>query len=95
MGVQARRFLKNFLRDQLGGKWPILGSIEVTRRCNSTCVFCPIGNEKPEFTKGEMNTDEIKHVIDQFAEMGVIAYSLLGGEPLLRDDICEIGRYSI
>lgn len=94
MKVRTKNFIRNFIKNRLGGEWPILGSIEATRRCNSRCIFCPIGNEGPEKKEGEMTTEEFKTVIDQFAEMGIVAYSVLGGEPLLRKDMCELGRYS-
>ena len=75
----TKNFLKNFFRNRVSGKkYPFFGSIEMTRRCNSKCFFCPIGSEKDEFVRGEMKTEEIFRVLDQFAELRIIAFSYLG-----------------
>jgi len=37
-----------------------------------------------------MNTDQIKYLIDQLAELGVNALTYTGGEPTLRKDLAEI-----
>lgn len=37
-----------------------------------------------------MNTEQIKYLIDQIAELGVNALSFTGGEPTLRNDISEL-----
>ncbi|MBI5001741.1 MAG: radical SAM protein [Euryarchaeota archaeon] len=93
-GVQ-RRFVKRFLHNRVSGrKLPFFGSVEATRRCNSRCSFCPIGNERQEFKKGEMTTEEFKKVFDQFADFDLIVTSFLGGEPTLRKDFAELGHYA-
>jgi len=95
VGPLTKKFLKNFLHNRVSSrKYPFFGSIEVTRRCNSNCSFCPIGSEKREMVEGEMTTEEIKTVLDQFAEMNIIAFSYLGGEPTLRKDVVEIAEHA-
>jgi len=95
IGPGTKKFMRNFLKNRLTKKKrPFFGSIEVTRRCNSKCSFCPIGSEKKEMVEGEMTTNEIKHVLDQFAELDIIAFTYLGGEPTLRNDISEIAHYA-
>lgn len=95
IGPGTKKFLKNFVRNRMSKrKYPFLGSLEMTRRCNSKCSFCPIGSEKRELVEGEMTTAEIKHVIDQFAEMNIIAFTYLGGEPTLRSDVCEVAHHA-
>jgi len=95
IGDGTKRFMKNFVSNKfLGKSYPFFGSIETTRRCNSRCAFCPIGNERKEIKKGEMNTKEMKSVFDQFNELNILAVSFLGGEPFLREDVFEIARYS-
>jgi len=94
-GSSTRRFVKTFLANKLANRgYPYFGSLEVTRRCNSRCAFCPIGNEKKEIKEGEAGTDAMKRVLSQFAEMNIIAVSFLGGEPFLRKDVCELAEYS-
>lgn len=87
---------KNFMKNRMGIKTPIFGSFEVTRRCNSKCSFCPIGNEDPnKKTKfDELSTGDAKKVIDEFASVDIFAVSYLGGEPLLRGDLYEIADHA-
>jgi MoaA/NifB/PqqE/SkfB family radical SAM enzyme len=95
IGPGTKKFLKNFVRNRLSkNKYPFFGSIEMTRRCNSKCTFCPIGSEKKELVEGEMTTAEIKHVLDQFAELNILAFTYLGGEPTLRSDVCEVADHA-
>ncbi len=92
---RTRKFLKSLLRNKVTNrKYPFFGAIETTRRCNSKCIFCPIGSQRKEFIEGEMSTEEIKHIIDQFVELDILGFSFLGGEPTLRSDVCEIGHYA-
>ncbi|MEM2976829.1 MAG: radical SAM protein [Thermoplasmata archaeon] len=91
----TRKFLGTFSHNRLSArKRPFFGSIEATRRCNSKCTFCPIGNERPELKKGEMTTEQFCSIIDQFAEFDIIAFSFLGGEPTLRNDLVELGLHA-
>jgi len=96
MGSATKKFVKNFVKNRIPGgkKYPFFGSIETTRRCNSRCSFCPIGNERAEFKKGEMTIEQMKHVIDQFAEMNILAVSYLGGEPMLKEGLPEVAKYA-
>jgi len=90
----TRKFTGTFFRNRVSSrKHPFFGSVECTRRCNSKCTFCPIGNERPEFKKGEMDTQQFESILDQFAEFDIIAVSFLGGEPTLRKDLAELGRH--
>jgi len=41
-----------------------------------------------------MNTEQIKNLIDQIAELGVLALSFTGGEPTLRKDLPELIYYT-
>ncbi|MFW9782697.1 MAG: radical SAM protein [Candidatus Heimdallarchaeota archaeon] len=75
-------------------KIPYSAQIEITLRCNATCSFCSIPR-LPEFLiKNEMDTMQIKYLIDQIAEMGVNVISFTGGEPTLRNDLPELIRYT-
>jgi MoaA/NifB/PqqE/SkfB family radical SAM enzyme len=65
----------------------------MTRKCNSRCSFCPIGNEQEHIKEGEVNTDAMKSVLSQFSDMNIIAVSFLGGEPFLRKDVCELAEF--
>jgi MoaA/NifB/PqqE/SkfB family radical SAM enzyme len=67
--------------------------VKIGPSSNSRCSFCPIGNEKKHIKKGEVNTKAMKKVLKQFSELNIIAVSFLGGEPLLRKDVCELAEY--
>lgn len=95
IGSQTKKFIKNFTLNMLSKrKYPFFGSVEVTRRCDSKCTFCPIGNEKAEIKEGEIGTEDMKKIFKQFGELNIIAVSYLGGEPFLRKDLCEIADYA-
>ena len=95
LGIPTKRFITNFVYNKLVRKhYPFFGSLEVTRKCNSKCIFCPIGNEKAEIKKGEVGTAAMKKVLDQFAELNILAVSFLGGEPFLRKDVCELAEHA-
>jgi len=94
IGPSSKRFIKTFLVNKVIRKgYPYFGSLEVTRRCNSRCSFCPIGNEKQHIKKGEVGTEAMKKILKQFGELNIIAVSFLGGEPMLRKDVCELAEY--
>ncbi len=44
--------------------------------------------------KTELNTEEVKNVIDDYAYIGASGLGFTGGEPLLRDDIYELIVYA-
>jgi MoaA/NifB/PqqE/SkfB family radical SAM enzyme len=69
---------------------PISAHLDITYRCNERCEHCYLDHED----KGEMQTDEIKGILDQLAEIGVFFLVISGGEPLLRKDCFEIIRYA-
>lgn len=64
--------------------------ISVTQRCNLRCFYCH--NEGQNSSKGEMRPDEIEKIVEIGEGLGIEKLKLTGGEPLLRDDICEIVR---
>lgn len=68
------------------GRRPLSAMIEVADRCNHTCVHC----YQVQGQKGEMSTDELRRVLDELAELGVLFLTLSGGEATLRSDLLEI-----
>lgn len=77
-----------------GRRPPLLPSlvIELTERCNNNCVHCYINlprNDAKAISR-ELTTGEWKDILNQAAEMGVLAVHFTGGEPLLRDDFAEL-----
>lgn len=60
--------------------------ISLTQKCNLNCLYC--GSEKPD--TDELTVDEIEKIVRVFASLKITKVRLTGGEPLLREDICEI-----
>jgi MoaA/NifB/PqqE/SkfB family radical SAM enzyme len=71
-------------------KVPYSAQIEVTLKCNGTCPFCAIHTLPESYITRDMNTEQIKYLIDQISDLGINALSFTGGEPTLRKDISEL-----
>lgn len=65
---------------------PLTVQLDLTYRCNERCVHCYLDHED----HGEMNTAEIKDVLDQLAAAGVFFLNVSGGEIFMRRDLFEI-----
>jgi radical SAM protein with 4Fe4S-binding SPASM domain len=80
---------------------PVLGEIAITYRCNNSCRFCYAGCGEENRAKRraiemkDLGTASLKKLISIFKKKAKIPFfSFTGGEPLLRDDIEELIRYS-
>lgn len=85
------------LQQQLIGKrYPLGGMFELTDRCNLRCVHCYINQPAgcKEARESELTTDEVKSILDQLAEAGVLSITFTGGEVFLRSDFLEIYLYA-
>jgi radical SAM protein with 4Fe4S-binding SPASM domain len=65
--------------------------LELTNNCNWWCRHCYI-TDRP--AKDELTLGEIKPILDQLAEMGVLFLTFTGGEPLTRKDFFHIAEYA-
>ena len=70
---------------------PIMGSLDLTYRCNNDCLHCwlRIPPDSPEKDR-ELSIDEIRHVVKEARQLGCRSWSISGGEPMLRPDFYEI-----
>ncbi|MGB9614219.1 MAG: radical SAM/SPASM domain-containing protein [Fervidobacterium sp.] len=64
---------------------------EITTLCNYRCLHCYCNAGKRSSV--ELSTDETKSVIDQLVEADAELLDIVGGEPLIREDIFEILSY--
>jgi len=71
---------------------PPLVWLELTRRCNLTCLHCYI--EGGEARENEMPASELYRLLDEFADMGVWAVALTGGEPTLHPEFANLVRHA-
>jgi radical SAM protein with 4Fe4S-binding SPASM domain len=65
---------------------PFSVHLDLTYRCNERCVHCYLDHED----YGEMNTAEMKSVLDQLAAAGTLFLTLSGGEIFLRQDFFDL-----
>ncbi len=67
---------------------PFAIDFDITLKCNQKCLHCNVyGGERPT---NEMNTVQIKNLIQEFYDIGVYDLAITGGEPLMRNDWGEI-----
>jgi radical SAM protein with 4Fe4S-binding SPASM domain len=69
---------------------PLDAMLEVTYRCNLSCVHCFI----EEDTHEELATREIFDLLDQLAAAGTMTVTFTGGEALMREDFFDIAAYA-
>ncbi|MDF1512973.1 MAG: radical SAM protein [Anaerolineae bacterium] len=74
---------------------PLMGSFELTYRCNLRCVHCYL-DDQHNGVPGlqELSFSEIRGILDQIADAGCLWLLLTGGEPLVRPDFLDIYRYA-
>ena len=69
--------------------------IELTKKCNERCIHCYLPFEdRASSSSHMMSTGDVKKVLDQAADMGVLGVTFSGGELLLRKDLMEILQYA-
>jgi len=68
--------------------WPISVSYHVTRFCNLRCKHCYAVLDAE--TQPDPTLDQMLDVIDGLAKRGTLSIRLLGGEPLMRNDLPQI-----
>jgi len=73
-----------------GDKFPLVVRWDITAHCPLKCKYCGIWRLRFK----DLDTATVFRIINEMAEAGVKKISFSGGEPLLRDDICEIIKYT-
>ncbi len=68
---------------------PLRYFLELTYRCNLNCPYCYIGENRQ---KEELSSEDWKKVINQIPFYGIV--TLVGGEPFIRKDFCELMQYA-
>ncbi len=69
---------------------PLSAHIDLTWRCNENCVHCYLDHAGTP----ELDTTEVKDLLEQLAASGTFFLSLSGGEILLRPDLVEIVEHA-
>ena len=77
------------MKDSFGREISYL-RISVTQRCNLNCVYC--GKTDCAKKAAELPPEGYYRIAKAFAECGIKKIRVTGGEPLVRQDVCEIVR---
>jgi GTP 3',8-cyclase len=66
--------------------------ISITQRCNLQCTYCHREGEvkQANFSAEKMTVPEIVRIAKTAVDLGIARIKLTGGEPLMREDICDI-----
>jgi len=64
-----------------------------TRSCNLRCVHCYIDAQAKK-DKDELSTEQARAMIDDLAAFGAPVLLFSGGEPFMRNDLFELGKYA-
>src|SRR4030042_5868080 len=72
---------------------PSFIDIATTYRCQCRCVHCSADGHK-KAGRQEMETEEIKSIIEQAKRLGTLEVVFSGGEPLLRRAAIELVRFA-
>ena len=90
----ARSLLRSRLHAFLNGNTfhPLFVNFECTYRCNMQCSFCNIW--KKDDLKNEATTQELENKLIECWDLGCSIIGVTGGEPLLREDIGKLLKFS-
>ncbi|MFX1391188.1 MAG: radical SAM/SPASM domain-containing protein [Promethearchaeota archaeon] len=89
------QYIKNFILNNFTNRRiPYSAQIELTLRCNGKCSFCSFHSLPESTLRHDMTTEQIKYLIDEIAQLGVLSLSFTGGEPTLRKDLPELIYYT-
>ena len=69
---------------------PIIGTFEITYRCNFRCIHCYADGRHNESC---MSYEEITRLVDEMADAGTFFLTLSGGDPLTHPDFARIYKY--
>lgn len=84
-------YIRNYFMNNLSDiKIPYSAQIELTLRCMGNCRFCSIPSIPKSLKNPEMTTEQIKKIINQIVDLGIVALSFTGGEPTIRNDLPEL-----
>jgi len=64
-------------------------NLQITYRCNFKCEICDFWKEEHSKTE-ELTLSDIRLIGRKLNRLGSLIVSLAGGEPLMREDICDI-----
>jgi radical SAM protein with 4Fe4S-binding SPASM domain len=66
---------------------PLVAFLEITSRCNSSCIHCYASASPEAGLAGELDGTTLVELIGELARIGCFRVRLTGGEPTLRPDL--------
>lgn len=92
--LNGRKAIAGLLKVKLTGeRIPVRVSLLVTKFCNLGCFYCYAEDILNAKEVQEFSLEELKDIIDQIYDAGCRWVNILGGEPLMRNDIEELIDY--
>jgi radical SAM protein with 4Fe4S-binding SPASM domain len=74
---------------------PNVCQFELTFNCGLHCRHCYSDcYNKPSYLKKELNTEQVKFILDKAYKAGIIWFCFTGGDPLTRRDFLDIYSYA-
>lgn len=87
-------WIDNFNRRVVAERIPVMGILELTRRCNLRCVHCYLGEGEDRIRGEEMSTAQVLDVIGQITNAGCLYLTITGGDPMMHKDFAEVYRHA-
>ncbi len=93
--INIEDFAPKLIQTEGANRIPLMGTLELTFRCNNRCVHCYVNKrmDSDEERAKELTRVEICRILDNLADDGCLWLLLTGGEPLTRKDFPEIYLY--
>ncbi len=90
----GRKAIAGLIKHKLTGKRiPVRVSLLVTKYCNLNCFYCYAKDTINSQGIREPALKDLKDIVDQIYDAGCRWVGILGGEPLMRNDIGELVEY--
>lgn len=91
-----RHFSELLHRKVVAERIPVTATLEVSRRCPLDCSHCynNLAMDDPEARAGELTLEEIRRILDEMCDAGVLWLLLTGGEIFARADFLDIYDYA-
>ena len=90
-GYQKNAAAKREALKSKGLSVPPVMIFSITKKCNLDCKGCYDRILRPE-DGNELTTEEIRKIFSQSLEIGIAFAVIVGGEPLVREDLLELVR---
>lgn len=92
--LNTKEFRETIMRQFKNNKVPVMGTFELTGRCNFDCKMCYIHTKSnADFLKTERNGDWWISIIEEACKHGMLFALITGGECLLHPDFRRIYTY--